>query len=131
MGPSLASSPSRDPRALLTHVLAPNQYVLPNFENYVVVDTNGRVYTGMLVSQSATSVTLKREDNKTDTILRGNIDELTSTGKSLMPEGIEQKIDKQAMADLIAFLRASQATAAANENAPLHIGTLPGLIEPD
>jgi putative membrane-bound dehydrogenase-like protein len=127
IGPNLASSPARDPRALLAHILAPNQYLLPNYESYVVVDTNGRVYTGMLASQTATSITLKREENKTDTILRGNIDEMASTGKSLMPEGLEKKIDKQAMADLIAFLQAASKPTGPQ---PLPIGTLPGLIEP-
>ncbi|MEZ6053266.1 MAG: HEAT repeat domain-containing protein [Planctomycetaceae bacterium] len=128
LGPNLASTASRDPQALLTHILTPNQYVLPNYESYVVVDTNGRVFTGILTSQSATSVTLKREENKTETILRTNIDVLKGTGKSMMPEGLEQKIDKQSMADLIAFLQESRASDA---EPPLAIGTLPGLIEPE
>ena len=127
-GPNLASSPARDTRALLRHVLAPNEYLMPNYETYLVIDTNGRIFTGMLDSQSATSVTLKREENKTETILRGSIDELKSTGKSLMPEGFEQKIGMQAMADLISFLQAARAPTG---DPPLDIGTLPGLIEPD
>jgi hypothetical protein len=35
---------------------------------------------------------------------RKDLDEISSTGKSLMPEGLEQKITPQEMADLIAFL---------------------------
>ena len=128
IGPNLDSSSAREPQALIAHILAPNQYLLPNYENYVVVDTSGRIYTGMIASQSATSVTLKREENKTDTILRANIDELASTGKSLMPEGLEQKIDKQSMADLISFLQTPRQTTT---TPPLDIGTLPGLIEPE
>ena len=93
----------------------------------MVVDTSGRVYTGMLTAQTASSITLKREANKSDTILRGNIDEMASTGKSLMPEGLEKKIDQQAMADLIAFLQAARKPTGPQ---PLHIGTLPGLTEP-
>ncbi|MGE0378339.1 MAG: PVC-type heme-binding CxxCH protein [Planctomycetaceae bacterium] len=127
IGPDLASSPSREGAALLTHVLDPNRYVLPNYESYVVVDTDGRVFTGLISAQTATSITLKREENKTDTILRTNIDELTSTGKSLMPEGLEKKITLQEMTDLIAYLQASHQPA---DPAALPIGTLPGLIEP-
>ncbi|MBX3437189.1 MAG: CehA/McbA family metallohydrolase [Planctomycetaceae bacterium] len=128
IGPDLASSPSREAAALLTHVLDPNRYVLPNYESYVVIDTVGRIYTGLIAAQTATSITLKREENKTDTILRTNIDELTSTGKSLMPEGLEKKISVEEMADPIAFL---QATQAPGDTASLPIGTLPGLIEPN
>ncbi|MBI2478812.1 MAG: HEAT repeat domain-containing protein [Planctomycetia bacterium] len=127
IGPNLDSSPARDAQTLLAHILAPNQYLLPNYENYVVIDTNGRIFTGLLTAQTATSITLTREENKSDTILRGNIEEMSSTGKSLMPEGLEQKIGQQAMADLIAFLQAASAPTGPE---PLHIGTLPGLVEP-
>jgi putative membrane-bound dehydrogenase-like protein len=129
LGPDLTSSASRDPKAILVHVLDPNRYVLPNYEQYVCVDTNGRVVTGMITAQTATSITLKREENKTETILRGHIEELSSSGKSLMPEGFEKKITKQDMADLIAWLQSNHKAKPAG-NQPLHIGTLPGLNEP-
>ena len=128
IGADLTSAPNRDPRALLTHVLDPNRYVLPRYETYLVVDTNGRTYTGMIASQSATSVVLKSRENKTETILRKNIEELSSTGKSLMPEGFEKKIDQQAMADLLTFLQSASQTSGPQR---LHIGTLPGLVEPE
>ena len=38
------------------------------------------------------------------TILRHEIDELAGTGKSLMPEGVEQKVTPNEMADLLAWL---------------------------
>ena len=47
-----------------------------------------------------------------------------------MPEGFEKKITKLEMAHLLAFLQSagqSESTVAQ----PLHIGTLPGLIEPE
>jgi putative membrane-bound dehydrogenase-like protein len=130
IGPDLTSSATRDAKALLVHMLDPNRYLLPNYEQYVVVDNNGRVVTGMITAQTATSITLKREENKTETILRGHIDELSGSGKSLMPEGLEKKITKQEMSDLIAWLQSSQ-KAKPGADAPLHVGTLPGLIEPD
>jgi putative heme-binding domain-containing protein len=130
VGPDLASSPAADAESLLVHVLDPNRYVLPTYEQYLVVDVNGRIFTGLIAAQTATSVTLRRDQDHTDTILRIGIDELTATGKSLMPEGLEQKIDKQAMSDLIAYIQAAARQARRGEP-PLPIGTLPGLIEPD
>lgn len=129
-GPDLASSPSRDPAAMLTHILDPNRYVLPTYVQYQAVDTEGRIFTGIIAAQTATSITLRREDNKSDTILRANIDELVSTGKSLMPEGVERNVSPQQMADLLLFLQASRVTERQGDQ-PLDIGTLPGLIEPD
>jgi hypothetical protein len=43
-------------------------------------------------------------DGKRVTILREDLESLTS-GKSLMPEGVEQQIDPQQMADLLMFLK--------------------------
>jgi putative heme-binding domain-containing protein len=125
-------SPARDPESLLTHILDPNLYVLPNYVQYVVTDKKGRTYTGLIASQTATSITLKRENDATDTILRSEIEEMTSTGRSLMPEGLEKSISKQEMADLLAFLAAQVGKygPAADANRERDFGTLPGLVEP-
>jgi mono/diheme cytochrome c family protein len=53
-------------------------------------------------------VTLRRADNATDTILRIDIDQIRSTGMSLMPEGMEKQLDKQAIADLIEYLKVAE-----------------------
>ncbi|HEV8000584.1 MAG TPA: PVC-type heme-binding CxxCH protein, partial [Planctomycetaceae bacterium] len=129
IGPSLASSNAREPDALLMHILDPNQYIPPQFVQYVAVDRNGRTYTGILTDQTSTSITLKREKDTFDTLLRANLEELSSTGKSLMPEGLEKKVSKREMADLIAYLQTVQATVPPAPQ-PLDIGTRPGLMEP-
>ncbi len=129
IGPNLASSPSRDASALLNNILDPNQFVLPNYLQYIVVDHNGRTYTGLLSSQSATSITLKKEKAETITILRGDIDELVSSNKSLMPEGLEKDLSPQSMADLIAWMAVASAQSPGNPNEERDFGTLPGLIE--
>ena len=73
----------------------------------MVVDQNGRTYSGIIAAETATSLTLRRGDGAEDTILRAQIAEMASTGLSIMPEGLEKTISKPEMADLIAFLRAS------------------------
>jgi putative heme-binding domain-containing protein len=137
LGPDLTGSPSSDPAALLANILDPNASVLPAYVQYVVVDQVGRTYSGIIAAETATSLTLRRGDGAEDTILRAQVAEMTSTGLSLMPEGIEKTIAKPEMADLIAFLRAAhrggegQGPDADDRSRPLDIGTLPGLIEPD
>jgi putative membrane-bound dehydrogenase-like protein len=137
IGPDLTGSPSRDGAALLSNILDPNAYALPGYIQYVVSDLNGRSYTGIIAAETGPSVTLRRGDGLQDTLLRNQIDAMSSTGQSLMPEGLEKTITKQEMADLVAFLRASHrgdADEEASDNAQpprLDIGTLPGLIEPD
>jgi putative heme-binding domain-containing protein len=64
----------------------------------------GRSITGMITTETATSITIRRADGTSETVLRVNIDELRSTGLSFMPEGLEKQIDLQSMADLLAYL---------------------------
>ncbi|RPI81788.1 MAG: hypothetical protein EHM42_10180, partial [Planctomycetaceae bacterium] len=134
IGPNLASSPSRDPDALALHVFDPNHYVLPNYVQYVVLDRAGKTYSGMIAAQTATSITLKREKEASDTILRSDIEDISSTGKSLMPEGLEKDLTPADFADLVSYLQAQADPAATNAPDPRKVrdkGTLPGtLIEP-
>ena len=45
------------------------------------------------------------EHDATVDVLRIDIDQLKSSGMSLMPEGMEKQIDPAAMADLLEYLR--------------------------
>lgn len=104
VGPNLAAFKARGPEALLVNLLDPNREVNPLYLNYVVQLEDGRTLTGMVADESSASITLKRAEGATDTIRRGEIELLRSTGQSLMPEGLEQQLDPQAVADLLAYL---------------------------
>jgi putative membrane-bound dehydrogenase-like protein len=104
VGPNLLSIRNRTPAEVLANVLDPNREVSPNFQEYVVTLDDGRVLTGLVAEETATSLTLRRAEGIEETILRQNIDEISATGRSLMPEGFEKKIKPQEMADLIAYL---------------------------
>ncbi len=104
IGPNLATIKSRGPETILTNVLDPSREVNPQFVNYMCVTDDGRTVTGLISAESATAVTFKRAEGQTDTVLRVNIEELSSTGLSIMPEGLEKQLDKQALADVIAYL---------------------------
>lgn len=111
VGPALESIRHRAPEEVLLHVLDPNREVSPNYLEYVVERKDGRVTSGVIAAETATSVTLKREAGQGETILRDDIASLASTGKSVMPEGMENQITLQDMADLLAFLLKSTPVA--------------------
>ncbi|MFN0053485.1 MAG: PVC-type heme-binding CxxCH protein [Planctomycetales bacterium] len=104
IGPNLTTIQNRGAETILLNVLDPNREVNPQFVNYILTQTDGKTVTGLVAAETATSVTLKRQENATDTILRVNIDEMRSTGLSIMPEGLEKQLDQQAVADVIAYL---------------------------
>jgi putative membrane-bound dehydrogenase-like protein len=104
LGPNLATIRQWSPDQILLNILDPNREVSPNFVSYTVETKDGRTLDGIITGESAASLTLKRADGTTETLLHDNITSLTGSGLSLMPEGMESAIDLQQMADLIAFL---------------------------
>ncbi|MEO8270676.1 MAG: HEAT repeat domain-containing protein [Aureliella sp.] len=104
VGPNLATVQNRTADALLAQILDPNRDVLANYTQYSILTDADRVVTGIIASESPTSLTLRRAEAIDETILRQNIEQITGSGKSIMPEGLEQSIDPQQMSDLLAYL---------------------------
>jgi putative membrane-bound dehydrogenase-like protein len=108
VGADLAGVQDKGAEFLLVNILDPNREVLPKFLAYQAQTDDGRAVTGMLTSETATSLTLRRLDGTSETILRTNLESLRSTGLSFMPEGFETQISATQMADLIAYLLATR-----------------------
>jgi putative heme-binding domain-containing protein len=100
----LASVAARRSDLLLVDILDPSQQVLPDYVSYLAVTKDGRVLTGLIAAETAESVTLRREEGQQETLPRSKIDQFRASGKSLMPDGLEQKLTPDQMADLLEFL---------------------------
>lgn len=105
IGPDLASVGSRTGNILLVDVLDPSRQVSSDFLGYIVATKDGKVVTGLVTAETSGSVTIRREGGAEETIPRDQIEEFQPTGKSLMPEGLEQKLTPQQIADVLEFLR--------------------------
>jgi len=103
--PDISDSRERTPIQLLTDILQPNRAIDSNYFSYTAVTTDGRVHTGVLGAESSTSVTLRQQEGKSETLRRDEIEDLHSDGVSYMPEGLEKDIPPQDMADLISFIK--------------------------
>ena len=90
----------------MVSILDPNREVSPEYVAYNVTLKDGSVLTGIIATQTPNSITLKQAGNEGTVILRNNIEEMTSSEVSLMPEGFEESINLEQMADLLAFLLA-------------------------
>jgi putative heme-binding domain-containing protein len=104
VGPNLAAFKSRGAEAIYLNVLDPNREVNPQYVSYQVRTHDGKVLTGMIVSENDNAITLVRGDNAQDTLQKSEIEELRSSGQSLMPEGLEKQIDEAGLADVIAYI---------------------------
>ncbi|MFN4257807.1 MAG: PVC-type heme-binding CxxCH protein [Gemmataceae bacterium] len=104
-GPDISDTRTKTPEMLLLDILDPNAAIDANYVNYLITTKDGKIFTGIIGSETASSITLLRGDNQKDVILRQDIDEILSSGQSLMPEGLEKNITVEQMADLLAFLK--------------------------
>ena len=111
VGPDFAAIGDKSPQGLLTAILDPNRAVEARYVNYFAATKAGLTVSGLLQSETSTTITLVAADGKKHELLRKDLDELSSTGKSVMPEGFEKEIPPAAMADLLAFLRGNLAKA--------------------
>ena len=105
IGPQLSALTNKSGDFLIRAILDPNQAIESKYTGYVATTKDGRVFTGMITDETATSLTLAKADGKKDTLLRVDLDELRSTGKSFMPEGLELEISPQDLADIFKFVQ--------------------------
>jgi len=104
LGPDLITVKAKGRDGILSAILEPNKEVAPQFIDYTVNTRDGRSLMGFISKDDASGVTLKMIGVGEQTIQRSEIQGTSSSGRSLMPEGIEAGMEVQAMADLLAFI---------------------------
>lgn len=125
LGADLAALRDRSNSALLTAILDPNRAVEAKFVSYTVVTKDGLQFTGMLRAETGASLTLAGTDGREQTVPRSDVDELLSSGRSLMPEGLEKDLTPQELADVMAFV---QSTGSSWKQFP---GNQPTVVQPN
>jgi putative membrane-bound dehydrogenase-like protein len=107
VGPNLAEFAGKSGEDFLVAILDPNSAINPNFRAYNIETKDGRSLTGIVKGETASSLILVQGGGLEEKILRSDIAEIRASQLSLMPEGLEQGISAQDMADLIAWLKQS------------------------
>ncbi|MEX2121083.1 MAG: PVC-type heme-binding CxxCH protein [Pirellulales bacterium] len=105
VGPSVADARTKTPEQLLLDILEPSRAIDNDYVAYSITTIHGNSLRGIIVSETASSVTLQEPEGKLVPLLRADIDEMQSSGVSLMPEGLDRNITPREMADLISFIK--------------------------
>ncbi|MDX1944603.1 MAG: ThuA domain-containing protein [Pirellulaceae bacterium] len=104
IGPDLTGMAVHPKKELLVHLLDPSRGVEGNFRVYTVLTADGVVLSGLLASETKTSIELIDSEAKRHIVLRDDIENLQASPKSLMPEGFEKQVKPQEIVDLLEFL---------------------------
>lgn len=126
VGPDLAALANKSPQFLVQEIFDPNRNTDSRYIGYTAVTRTGLNVSGLVAEESATSITLRGAEGKEQVLLRTVIDDLQSTGKSLMPEGLEKDLQPADVADLIAYLTT---TAPPAKQVPGNKPAVVGLVE--
>lgn len=105
VGPDLTDIKSQPNESILMHILMPNWLLVEGFENVVIETAEFETYSGIIVAQNESSVTIRCAYGVEKTVPRTDIANLRAIGASLMPEELEKGMTKQQMRDLIGYLK--------------------------
>jgi putative heme-binding domain-containing protein len=105
VGPDLFGIRNQPKPAILLHILVPDHEITQGYGAYTIATRDGRVLTGLIASETPTSILLRQPLGKEDTILRDEIDEISASTQSLMPQGLEKNISRKEFADLLGYLK--------------------------
>lgn len=105
VGPDLSAEFQRAEEAIVQDVVAPSAAIAAGYTTHAVATSDGRVASGLLVAESAGTLTIREPGGKETVILRKEIDDVKALPVSLMPEDLARTLSPKDLADVIGWLR--------------------------
>ncbi len=69
VGPNLATTKNKSDNDLLIAILDPSREAQSNYNTYTIVTDQGKLFTGIIAAETATSYTIRSAEGKEDIIL--------------------------------------------------------------
>ena len=105
IGPELTGVGSRFSRIYVVEsILEPSRTIAPGFGTLAIALKNGKVLTGVKVTETETTLTLADNQGQKHLLAKAEIEEQRASTVSSMPEGLEKRFTEAEFIDLIAFL---------------------------
>src|SRR5262249_26721182 len=120
VGPDLTTADRKNKGYMLTNIVDPSVYIRQEFVSYNVTLQDGRKLAGLVGEATPESVTLLNVVNnevQKSKVARADIDEMTASPVSLMPEKILDSLSYAEIKDLFLYL-ASDPPAKSKEATP-------------
>lgn len=109
LGPDLVTVRTAGREKLLTSILQPNAEVAPQFIAFQVETRDGENYSAIIANETPSNVTLRMSNGQELTVPRARVSGMSSSGQSLMPEGLAAGMSIETMADLLEFVACAEA----------------------
>jgi putative heme-binding domain-containing protein len=90
---------------LLESIIFPSVSFARGFEPYVIATQDGRIHSGIIARESSEAIELVTSDRSQVRLPRTSIQEIARSRVSIMPQGLDAQLNRQELADLIAYLQ--------------------------
>lgn len=109
IGPDLTRiGGSRTAEALLEAILFPSARLEQSYQSTRVLTVDGQIFNGLIRSQDQNSIELQLTAQRKETLARSEIEQMEPSDVSVMPQGINELLSAQELADLLALLKSAQ-----------------------
>jgi putative heme-binding domain-containing protein len=108
IGPDLTPYNRNDLETLLLNVVNPSAEIREGYESYLVTTKDGRTLSGFLADKDNRVIVLRGLDGINQVLPQEQIQEMKSTGMSLMPQGLLDALAERQLRDLFAYLQSAQ-----------------------
>ncbi|MCY2979037.1 MAG: dehydrogenase [Planctomycetota bacterium] len=104
VGPNITANGRGSYEQLLVSVFNPSLVIGEAYKGVTLRTVDGTIVTGLLLERDEKRTVIRVQGGKDQTIPNDEIEEFKQDKKSLMPEGIENQVSAQELADLFALL---------------------------
>jgi len=105
VGPKLDGIAKRMSREkIVESILHPSKEISKGYDNWTVVTIEGKVFTGILVSDEGGTLSFRKADGSYETLTEDELDDMFKAEKSAMPEGLVKTATPDQLASLVTYL---------------------------
>ena len=103
IGPDLTGSGRRKTDYVITNLVDPSANIDAAYRLTTALTSQGRLYSGFVVQHDDSTVVLRTPETRIRLEMK-NVEELVTSGKSMMPEGMLQTFSDEQVRDLLLYL---------------------------
>ncbi len=94
---------------LLESIVEPSKEIKEGYQSFKAVTVAGQVYTGLKITDTAKDVVIREANGRDVRILKDDLEQLTPSKTSLMPDNAISQLSFEQFIDMLAFLRNQKA----------------------
>lgn len=105
VGPDLSEIGSKLSReAMFVSILDPSAGISHNYETYSAILDSGNIVTGLKVSETDDSITIRSAESIDKVISKDELEEVIKSSVSLMPADLQKTMSEQELVDVVEFI---------------------------